>query len=309
MPQKIKFARAVGEDSSDDKYINKRIKNLDNFFLIWLNNTHSKLKKLYTKNSRTTKFKKYGLSRTFTKAAKLSQPITNFFHKRQIEKVDDDKVDIDEIREDDNNELEDKDNGKELENNDYIELENKDEKEELRDNNEEDLENKDEELRDYDNDELEDKDDDEGLEENDNNTRDKNKCKIDNFNTKLVKLEEILFGNLKKMIVYDCLYYKAVHKFFKKWKYDNLSKKQASLHFAKVVYNKGSYKAKQIRIWAKYWIEYRTLPKSLQGCHQKIKSIIDDEDVIEQSLLFIHEKEGKTTPKEYQIFVEEVLFP
>ncbi|RIA84686.1 hypothetical protein C1645_698453 [Glomus cerebriforme] len=96
--------------------------------------------------------------------------------------------------------------------------------------------------------------------------------------------------------------------FFKKWKYDNLNKEQASLHSTKVVYDKGSYKAKQIRIWAKSWLEYGILSKSLQGYLQKIKSIIDDEDVIEQSLLFIHEKGGKATPKEYQTFVKEELF-
>ncbi|PKC52717.1 hypothetical protein RhiirA1_480854, partial [Rhizophagus irregularis] len=47
---------------------------------------------------------------------------------------------------------------------------------------------------------------------------------------------------------------------------------------------------------------------SLQGCHQKIKSFIDDEDVIEKSLSFIRENRGKTTPKEYQTFINQVLF-
>lgn len=61
-----------------------------------------------------------------------------------------------------------------------------------------------------------------------------------NFNSKLSKLEEILSGNLKKMMAYDYLCYRAVHMFFKKWKYDNLNKEQASLHSAKVVYNKGT---------------------------------------------------------------------
>ncbi|GBB99857.1 hypothetical protein RclHR1_03660004 [Rhizophagus clarus] len=184
------------ENSSNDEYIDKRIKNLDNSFLIWSSNTHKK--------------------------------------------VDDNEVNVDEIGEDNNNELEDKDNSRELEDDDYIELKNKNKEEELGDNDKEGLENKDKELKDYDNDELEDKDDNEKLEENDDNTKDKNEHEIDNFNAKL-----------------------------------------ASLHSAKVVYNKESYKAKQIRIWAKYWIEYGILPKSLQGCHQKIKSIIDDEDVIE----------------------------
>lgn len=71
------------EDSFDNEYIDKRIKNLDNSFLIWSSNAHNKLKKSYTGNSRATKFKKYGPSGTFTKTAKLSQPITNFFHKSQ----------------------------------------------------------------------------------------------------------------------------------------------------------------------------------------------------------------------------------
>ena len=110
------------------------------------------------------------------------------------------------------------------------------------------------------------------------------------------------------MMTYNYLYYRAVHVFFKEWKHNNLSKEQASLHSSKIVYDKGSYKAKQIRIWAKGWVEHGILPKSLQGCHQKIKSIIDDEDAIEQSLLFIREKGGKITPKQYQTFVKQVLF-
>jgi hypothetical protein len=38
-----------------------------------------KIKKPYIGNSKTTKYRKYGPSGEFTKAAKLSQPITNFF--------------------------------------------------------------------------------------------------------------------------------------------------------------------------------------------------------------------------------------
>ncbi|RIA99536.1 hypothetical protein C1645_811341 [Glomus cerebriforme] len=201
------------EDSSDDEYIDKRIKNLDNSFLIWSSNAHNKLKKSYTGNSRATKFKKYGPSGIFTKAAKSSQPITNVFHKSQ--KAFEDKDEDDEIKDkDDDDELEDKDDDDELKDKD-------------------------------DDDELEDKDDDD--------TGNENEFENDNFNSKLIKLEEIL-------------------------------SEQASLHSVKVVYDKGSYKAKQIRIWAKSWLEHGILPKSLQGCHQKIKSIIDDEDVIEQSI-------------------------
>ncbi|CAB4483806.1 unnamed protein product [Rhizophagus irregularis] len=280
------------EDSSDNEYIDKRIKNLDNSFLIWSSNAHNKLKKSYTGNSRATKFKKYGPSGTFTKAAKLSQPITNFFHKSQEasgefkigddyeleDKRNDDKLedndeiedDIDELEEDNNDELDDNDEELEEDNNDELE----DDDEELEEDNGDKLEDK------YDDDKLKDKDDDNGM-------GNESELENNNFNSKLIKLEEILSGNLKKMMAYDYL---------------------PSLHSAKVVYNKGTYKAKQIRIWAKCWIEYGTLPKSLQGCHQKIKSIIDDEDVIERSLLFVRKKEGKITPKEYQTYVKEVLF-
>src|SRR6266542_1320707 len=140
------------EDSSDDEYINERIKNLDNSFLIWSSNAHSKLKKSYTGNSRATKFKKYGPSGIFTKAAKSSQPITNFFHKSQKASGELKNRKDDEIEDDkDDNELEDKDDG-ELEDKDADELEDKDDDE---------LEDKD------DDNELEDKDDDNELEDKD----------------------------------------------------------------------------------------------------------------------------------------------
>src|SRR6266480_5273339 len=141
------------------------------------------------------------------------------------------------------------------------------------------------------------------------NANDMEKNKDNSFDSKLINLEKILSGNLKKISAYDYLRYRAIHVFFKGWKFNNLNQKQASLYSAKIIYEKGSYKVYQIRKRARYWIEYNILPKSLQGCHQKIKSIIDDEDAIEQSLLFIHENKGKITPKKYQTFVKQILFP
>ncbi|PKY51387.1 hypothetical protein RhiirA4_424476 [Rhizophagus irregularis] len=269
------------EDSSDDEYIDERIKNLGNSFLIWSSNAHSKLKKSYTGNSRATKFKKYGPSGTFTKAAKSSQPITNFFHKSQevfgeLKNRSDDEI------EDERNELEDR------RNNDKIEYEGDDCKLEEKDNDDDD------ELEDDYNNELEDKDDDDELEDKDNDDELEDKDGDDELEDKDSDDE------LEDKDGDDELEDKDDD--------DTGNEKQASLHSAKVVYNKGSYKAKQIRIWAKSWLEHGILPKSLQERHQKIKSIIDDEDAIEQSLLFIREKGGKTTPKEYQTFVKEKLF-
>src|SRR5438045_8215489 len=45
----------------------------------------------------------------------------------------------------------------------------------------------------------------------------------------------------------------------------------------------------------------------MQGYHQKTKSFIDDEDVIEKSLEFIRKNEGKITPKLYRAFINNTL--
>ncbi|PKC53250.1 hypothetical protein RhiirA1_479693, partial [Rhizophagus irregularis] len=226
------------EDSSDNEYIDKRIKNLDNSFLIW---------------SKASGEFKIG----------DDYELEDERNDDKLEDNDEIEDDIDELEEDNNDELDDNDEELEEDNGDELE----DDDEELEEDNGDKLEDK------YDDDKLKDKDDDNGM-------GNESELENNNFNSKLIKLEEILSGNLKKMMAYDYL----------------------------LVYNKGTYKAKQIRIWAKCWIEYGTLPKSLQGCHQKIKSIIDDEDVIERSLLFVRKKEGKITPKEYQTYVKEVLF-
>ncbi|CAJ0905844.1 13805_t:CDS:2 [Entrophospora sp. SA101] len=87
---------------------------------------------------------------------------------------------------------------------------------------------------------------------------------------KLTELENILSSNLKKITAYDYLKYKSLQLFFKGCVNENLTKIEASLQSAKAVYDKGPYKAQQVRYWAKCWIKDGCLPKSLQGCHQKI---------------------------------------
>ena len=67
----------------------------------------------------------------------------------------------------------------------------------------------------------------------------------------------------------------------------NMTCKDAALNAAEKVFDKGVYCARTIRKWAKNWIENEAIPVSLQGCHQKTKSFIDDEDVINNSLIFI----------------------
>ncbi len=294
------------EDSLDDEFINKRINKLNNFTLVWsnTNDIHKKTRKPYIRNSKATKYRKYSPSGDFTKAAKLTQPITNFF---QIKNIDDELENIEnynEMFEDNENDngMENTETGDEnddgmrnIESGDESDDKNDDETEDENDNEMDDNDNNDD-------DEINDSDD-------EINANDMEKNEDNSFDSKLINLEKILSGNLKKISAYDYLRYRAIHVFFKGWKFNNLNQKQASLYSAKIIYEKGSYKAYQIRKWARYWIEYNILPKSLQGCHQKIKSIIDDEDAIEQSLLFIHENKGKITPKKYQTFVKQILFP
>jgi len=282
------------EDSSDDEFINERIKKINFTY-------DMKIKKPYIGNSKTTKYRKYGPSGEFTKAAKLSQPITNFFQ----------------IKNNNNDNMEDVENDNEMEDIENDDMEGNESDGEIEDDgiedNESDGEIGDDGVEDNESDGeigddgVEDNESDGEIEDSNDEIEENNEDNI--FNSKLIKLEEILSSNLKNISAYDYLRYKAIHMFFNNWKYNNLNQKQASLHSAKMIYEKGSYKAYQIRKWARYWIKYNILPKSLQGCHQKIKSIIDDEDAIEQSLLYIRENKGKITPKKYQTFVKQILFP
>jgi len=289
-----KFEFTFSEDSSDDDYIAERFEKLN---LVWFDSADNNVKKTYTGNSRATYFRKYGPSGAFTKAAKLSQPINNFFNKK-------DNKEDDIIEDEEYNMMGD----------------NRDDEEyNLMGDDEDDEENSmmeddDEDDDDEENDMIEDDEEDDMMEDNEiaNENEDEMNLLENEFdisNIKLLEIENILSGNLKKISAYDYLRYKALHLFFKGWQNENLTKTDASLQSAKIVYNKGSYKAQQIRNWAKYWVENGSLPKSLQGCHQKIKSLIDDEDIIEQSLSYIRKNKGKITPNKYKNFIEQELFP
>ena len=89
------------------------------------------------------------------------------------------------------------------------------------------------------------------------------------------------------MTAYDYLQYWTIHRYFVYLNKYKLRKIPASIRVSEEVYNKGSYQAMLIRKWADFWLENRILCKRIQGCHQKIKSFIDDENVINNSLIFI----------------------
>ena len=132
---------------------------------------------------------------------------------------------------------------------------------------------------------------------------------LNTVNNKLEQLKQILDGNTKNQTAYDYLRHLAVQRFFIYMQKDHLGMMEASVRAAQEIYQKGSYQATLIWKWAKYWLDNGILPKSMQGCHQKTKSLIDDEDVINNSLSFIRQNGGKTMPKEFRQFIISVIFP
>jgi hypothetical protein len=51
---------------------------------------------------------------------------------------------------------------------------------------------------------------------------------------------------------------------------------KASMEVAQIVFIGGaSYKARSIRYWAEYWLQYNQLPVSCQGKHKKTICLIE----------------------------------
>jgi len=67
------------------------------------------------------------------------------------------------------------------------------------------------------------------------------------------------------------------------------------------------YRARAIRNWATYWLEYDRLPFSYQGKHQKTIRLIDDEDTAEKCQSWIRSQGGTIMPLKFKEFIEEKL--
>jgi len=58
---------------------------------------------------------------------------------------------------------------------------------------------------------------------------------------------------------------------------------KASIEAAELVFIESApYRARTIRYWANYWLQYKHLSISHQGKHQKTLRLIDDEDIAEK---------------------------
>ena len=71
---------------------------------------------------------------------------------------------------------------------------------------------------------------------------------------------------------------------------------------------KGKYQAELIRIWTKKFLKNKTIPTSKCGQHQKIKSLLWDEDVNKMILKYLQSKGCAVTIKDFKTYVKETVF-
>jgi hypothetical protein len=259
-----------------------------------LNLENKKKRAPYLGKSTATYYRKYGPSGKYTKAASGSLPLTQFFAPVSVD------LNVNETIE--HNNLNIRDDASRTDINSVEETMD----DNVESDNDENISGDDDENISDDDDNISDDDDENIVSDDDENiSSDDNEFDLN----KLKKLQQVLKSNKKNQTAYDYLRHLAVYKYFTYLQQDNLGKMEASAQAAQDVYQKGSYTATLIRKWAKYWYENDTLPKSMQGCHQKTKSFIDDEDIINHSLSFIRKKAGKITPKEYRQYIVSVIFP
>lgn len=267
-------------DSSeiDEEIIETRYNIVSNIKLEWNNNADKNVKRAYIGNSTATYYRKYGPSGSFTNAAKSTSSITNYFKPINIEKV---KIDDFNSNVDGNIDT-------------YI----------ISDNDNDDNINS---VNDDGSASDEDSNDSDNSGNSDSDSETESLINLHQFDKKLQDLNQILTGNLKKISAHEYLCYRSIYAYFNYRKNCGMTCIDASMKAASEVYEKGVYKSRVIRKCASYWLNNGTLPKSLQGCHQKTKSYIDDEDVIEQSLSFIRKNGNKVTPREYKKFINKDL--
>ncbi len=83
---------------------------------------------------------------------------------------------------------------------------------------------------------------------------------------------------------------------------------KASIEAAELVFIKSAlYRARTIRYWANYQLQYKHLPISRQGKHQKTLRLIDDEDIVKKCHMQIWSQGGKITSLKFKDFVEQKL--
>ncbi|CAB4446611.1 unnamed protein product [Rhizophagus irregularis] len=120
---------------------------------------------------------------------------------------------------------------------------------------------------------------------------------------KIEDLKEELRRDQYKMSVIEYNKKRAIFEMLKRIKFKENEKGliKASIEAAELVFIESRpYKARCIRVWAKYWLQHFQLPPTFQGKHQKIIRLVDDEDVAAKCQAWIRSQGGHTTPKKVQ---------
>src|SRR6266498_2116275 len=121
-------------------------------------------------------------------------------------------------------------------------------------------------------------------------------------------LREELRAQEKNLSVVEYNKKRAIFEYFNHLDSNGKKKTKASETALQLVYIDVSlYRARAIRNWATYWLEYNRLPFSHQGKHQKTIRLIDDEDTAEKCRAWIRSQGGTITPLKFKDFIEEKL--
>ena len=72
---------------------------------------------------------------------------------------------------------------------------------------------------------------------------------------------------------------------------------------------KGDYQARVIRSWTKDFIIHRQIPVSMHGKHQKVKSLLGDEDIHQMITEYLWSIGCNVTVSGFKAFIEQEVFP
>ncbi len=72
---------------------------------------------------------------------------------------------------------------------------------------------------------------------------------------------------------------------------------------------KGKYQARLIRAWTQNFIIYRLILTSMRGKHQKIKSLLGDEDIYQMITEYLWSINCNVTVDKFKTFIEQEVFP
>ncbi|PKK45876.1 hypothetical protein RhiirC2_834733, partial [Rhizophagus irregularis] len=109
-----------------------------------------------------------------------------------------------------------------------------------------------------------------------------------NLNEKIEILKAELKNQQKSMTVAEYNKKRAIFEYLTRLDDNGKGKTKASMEVVQLVFiGGGPYKARSIRYWANYWLQYNHLPVNHQGKHKKTIRLIDDEDIAEKCHIWI----------------------